>query len=597
MSCNKDEFCNVCAKHFKPSELRNITQLVANDYREFFNTPILRHADAPGKICHICVAQLSKWRSGKTSSFSIAVPALWNVIQQHRGCFFCNYVSERSRGQGGRYESKETYWNSLHVVMPKTFTDTGRPYPVHSSTSTPRPTRNSGGRPSSSVTQPSTSNQIDVDMNSVRDDSDESSSDDSSDEVSDEDSDEDAADYDFAISYHYQRKMIKEEPLTAAKLEEIVKRLKLPSQKAEGLVSALKKNCGLEPGIKITDYGRNRKDKYIKHFAEHDFDYYDDKKKTTRKIRIAYCSNIVLLMNALGFSDMSEWRLFFDGCNGTVRFCLLSNGSHEKPVILSIYRGPEKYEIFKWIFEKMKLADHRFKVVADFKALWISLGMLQGRANYPCPFCLWPSRDKEGKIHYHVCDFAERTGEIDRKGASQVHEPLFDLSDALPPILHCKLGVVRKFLSSTHNEEMIDHAFKLFRDRVSESKVRKGSFTGPSIDILMANKDYVKLMDSDAQKAWELLIKLKNEFFGQKRARQYRSYVSKLLKEFQDLEITMTLMIHVLDSHLDLMAQFDSCSFASEEQGESFHQFLNLFIDRHKKCTAALLSDIMWHLY
>lgn len=125
----------------KPKQICNITETISETYEAFYNTPMVRKAYSPDKVCSSCAAHLSHWRRNG-STFSIAVPAIWKRCRNHRECYFCNFKLVLQNGTNGKYESKAVYWEG-GVVKPQTFAETKRAFPKSPWIAHRRTTRNS----------------------------------------------------------------------------------------------------------------------------------------------------------------------------------------------------------------------------------------------------------------------------------------------------------------------------------------------------------------------------------------------------------------------------------------------------------------------
>ena len=125
-------------------------------------------------------------------------------------------------------------------------------------------------------------------------------------------------------------------------LNDLVRDLVLPKNKAELLSSRLKQWNFLETGTKIT-FPPQRQDELSSFF--------------TYKNTLCFCSNVSALMESLGYQHVSDqWRLFIDASKTSLKAVLLYNGN-TKPSLPLAYavNMKESYEsIFLeslWRFE------------------------------------------------------------------------------------------------------------------------------------------------------------------------------------------------------------------------------------------------------
>lgn len=89
---SRESFCYICGKYMLSKQQNNITNLVKNMYKMYFDYNIrnLEKPWTPNKVCTTCVSELRKWSKGKKNSFNIAKPMQWREPQDHtQDCYFC----------------------------------------------------------------------------------------------------------------------------------------------------------------------------------------------------------------------------------------------------------------------------------------------------------------------------------------------------------------------------------------------------------------------------------------------------------------------------------------------------------------------------
>jgi hypothetical protein len=75
-----------------------------------------------------------------------------------------------------------------------------------------------------------------------------------------------------------------------------------------------------------------------------------------------------------------------------------------------------------------------------------------------------------------------------------------------------------------------------------------------------------------------------------KKSENYQEIVDTLLEDFKNLGCRMSIKVHFLHSHLDFFR--DNLGAVSEEQGERFHQDIQMMEKRYEgKWNAAMLGD------
>lgn len=134
--------------------------------------------------------------------------------------------------------------------------------------------------------------------------------------------------------------------------------------------------------------------------------------------------------------------------------------------------------------------------------------------------------------------------------------------------------------------------FNLFPYK-SAAKVQEGTFTGPEIRKLIKHQDeFIKLLNTQEKACWRSFVAVVKGFLGNRRARNYRHLVSRMLECFAANGILMSPKLHYLHDHLDRFAE--SCGGFGEEQGENLHQELRVFERRYKLNVFEMLVDYCW---
>ncbi|GBM62497.1 hypothetical protein AVEN_145982-1 [Araneus ventricosus] len=105
---------------------------------------------------------------------------------------------------------------------------------------------------------------------------------------------------------------------------------------------------------------------------------------------------------------------------------------------------------------------------------------------------------------------------------------------------------------------------------LSEAKLKEGVFVGPDVRKMMKDENFETKMETKERKAWESLKLVITNFLGNKKDPNYESIVEEMIKNFKILVCSMSLKVHILDSHLDYFPE--NLGAVSEEQGERFHQ-------------------------
>ena len=74
--------------------------------------------------------------------------------------------------------------------------------------------------------------------------------------------------------------------------------------------------------------------------------------------------------------------------------------------------------------------------------------------------------------------------------------------------------IFQKFLTTINNEESTRYIASLFRNKISQESLSRGSFTGPQNDKLIRDKNFKYFLLEDSHRSWEILTTLTSDFFG-----------------------------------------------------------------------------------
>ena len=85
----------------------------------------------------------------------------------------------------------------------------------------------------------------------------------------------------------------------------------------------------------------------------------------------------------------------------------------------------------------------------------------------------------------------------------------------------------------------------------------------------MTDSLFLQSMNDKKKEAWESFRDVHN-FLGNRKAKNYKEIVNRMLTAFQAQGFNMSLEIHFLHSHVDYFPE--NLGAYSEEQGEKFHQ-------------------------
>lgn len=364
-----------------------------------------------------------------------------------------------------------------------------------------------------------------------------------------------------------------------ADLNDLIRDLGLAKASAELLTSRLKQWNLLDPSVKITSQRKRH----------HAFSIF-----FTLENGLCFCNNVTALFQEIGIPcNPQEWRLFIDSSNRSLKAVLLHNGNQLPflPLAHSVHLK-EEYHNVKNLLNVLKYDEYKWEVIGDFKMVSFLMGLQGGFTKFPCYLCLFDSRDI--KAHYIKQDWPQRTEfSIGRNNVKW--EPLVDPEKVLMPPLHIKLGLMKQFVKALDKEKAAFKYLQSFFPRLSEAKVTAGVFVGPQIKKIMACPEFPKTLTKVQEAAWNSFIAVAHGFLGNHRVDNYEQLVKTLVKKYRAMGCRMSLKVHMLDAHL---AKFkNNLGAYSEEQGERFHQDIQLFERRYQgQYNESMMGDFIWNL-
>ena len=398
--CNDpDIFCYICGCFTLPPQRRNITTFIKRMYLAYFK---VRLGDqdkswAPHKVCTTCVETLRCWSQGKNAKLQFGVPMVWRESKNHvHDCYFC-LVNVKG------YNKK-----NKHCLKYPSIPSAIRPVPHCSDIPVP----------------------VFTELPEIEEEAFTSSTSLSTD-------DDEAANPDHSPGWDFAQPALYSQP----ELNDLIRDLNLPKQSAELLASRLQEKNLLKPDTSVTFY-RNREAELRKYFHSDG--------------QLVYCADVEGLLLALGLPAYrsSEWRLFIDSSNRSLKCVLLHNGNiyAAVPVGHSVTLK-EEYENIKLVLERLKYHEHQWLICVDLKMVNFLLGQQGGYTKYPCFLCYWDSRAKEE--HWMRKEWPPRTSVV-HGDKNIIHEPLVDRKNITFPPLHIKLGLMKQFVKA------LDHSGNCF---------------------------------------------------------------------------------------------------------------------------------------
>lgn len=525
-----DHFCYICGQFTTKSQRRSISSLLMSAYHAYFAMKLGDQDKkwAPHVVCVSCNLHLTQWLKGK-DKMPFAIPMVWREPKDHTtDCYFClTSVS----GFSSRNKDKIKYPDVPSAIRPVPH-DATLPVPVPPEKLSLTSSESSSSPPSDS----DTSENFEADVN---------------------------------------------EPhlIEQSELNDLVRDLSLPKDKAELLASRLQQWHLLAKNVKVTVYRKRSVE--LSGFYE-------------MKENFCYCSDIEGLMMELGVRHASdEWRLFIDSSTTSLKAILLHNGNIYPTVpLLHAVNMKETYESMKEILTALNYNKYCWNICADFKVIGILMGMQSGFTKYCCFLCAWDSRATEH--HYTTVQWPERMtyapGQMSVK-----HTPLVQPNRIFLPPLHIKLGLMKNFVKALKPDGLGFQYLKQMFPRISDAKLKEGIFVGPQIRQVMKDRDFELQLTSLELQAWRSFKAVSSDFLGNTKAENYRDIVKKLLRDYQAIGARMSLKLHFLHSHIDFFP--DNLGSVSDEHGERFHQDIAVMEQRYSgKYTPSMMGDFCWFL-
>ena len=554
--CNKnvDAFCYICAKYHLSGDRRKISDNIKSLYKNCFGCDIHNQDKKwiPHEICSACYMMMSRCNSEKnTGNLKFVKPAYWEEPSCAENCYIC---LTNVKGMNKKNIQNIKYPEVSTLVRPV--------------------------EKNSDIDDEIASSIDSMESMSINDEYDISDAEGS--ECEDEEeytSDSTSSEYHIPCGSNQDKTP---KTIDQRELNDLVRDLDLPKDKAEYLASYMKGNNWLAKGTRISHY-RNRDEKFRKYFT------------FTEEHSLVYCNNVEGLMNELeiGIYEDNEWRLFIDSSVTSLKAVLL----HNKNVFASIPIAhstvlKEEYNTMKFILETIKYSEHNWLICGDFKMLTILLGQQSGNTKFPCFLCLWDSRDRTK--HYVKKTWPDRAT-LEAGSANIVQEPLVDRNKVLLPPLHIKLGLMKQYVKALNKEGDCFKYLKKKFPKLSDAKIKEGVFDGPQIRKLLKDDEFVRTMTEKEEAAWVSFREVVQNFLGNHKSVDYKQIVARMLENYKKLGCLMNLKLHYLHSHIEYFPQ--NLGDFSEEQGERFHQDIKRMEKRYQgRWDVNMMADYCWSL-
>ena len=192
---------------------------------------------------------------------------------------------------------------------------------------------------------------------------------------------------------------------------------------------------------------------------------------------LSYCTDIHGLFQEIGIVySASDWRLFIDSSEQSLKAVLLHNGNVYPSILIAhSVRMKEDRKSVK-ILLKLIRYNHNWDVCEDFKMIALLLGLQGGYTKHSCFLCLWDNR--ADKQHYVVKNWPPRQ-DLTPGFHSVLNSPLVERSKILLPPLHIKLGLAKQLVKSLKPTSCAFRYIRQMFPSISEAKVKGDIFVEP----------------------------------------------------------------------------------------------------------------------
>ena len=130
---------------------------------------------------------------------------------------------------------------------------------------------------------------------------------------------------------------------------------------------------------------------------------------------------------------------------------------------------------------------------------------------------------------------------------------------------------------------------------MSNEKLKAGIFDGPQIRKLMNDPNFTASMTETEFAAWNSFTDVLKILLGNNKANNYIQIVEDMLLKFHNLGAKMSIKIHYFFSHLDRFSE--NLGKLSEEQGERFHQDIEIMEERYQgQWDTHMMAEYCWNL-
>jgi len=131
--------------------------------------------------------------------------------------------------------------------------------------------------------------------------------------------------------------------------------------------------------------------------------------------------------------------------------------------------------------------------------------------------------------------------------------------------------------------------------KLSDAKLKEGIFIGPQIRKLLTDSLFLQSMNDNKKEAWESFRDVLHNFLGNRKAKNYKEIVNRMLMAFQAQGCNMSLNVYFSHSHVDYFPE--NLGAYSEEKGEKFHRDIMTMERRYQgRMYVNMMADYSWML-
>lgn len=286
----------------------------------------------------------------------------------------------------------------------------------------------------------------------------------------------------------------------------------------------------------------------------------------------------------------------------------------------------EEYDNIKFLLDLVKINDLAFKFISDFKLLLIVNGQQTATAMFPCPYCFISLNDLKNKSdlisensdEYELKNFGHLKKDFERFSKfgknkkfskdchSTVNMPIFEENDEVPVLEKCilpELHLLQGFVNHVFWDGLVPlvgvEKALLWPTKLHlvPSNYHGQAFEGNACRMLLEEAD--KLLDKEIYgevgifqivpyvTVFQDMNNIVHAFFSSKKVKIENAYplIDVLKKSYLAIEVSETLKIHILISHLAKGLSFlngDGLGTWSEQAGESIHREFVKFWNKYK---------------